>query len=283
MRCMNDPRTGPRISNVWLAVILLFGLAAAAQENQVFSYPVGRKAIISITNNYGPITVKPSASRQVSVTTVSHSDAIRFVNSQRGDRIDLRVEGDRPGTNLADYTVLVPSDAFISLRSSDGNLAVQGLSGDVVLETMTASVQVSGIRDAHLHVGTLGGPISLTDIRRSHLEVRSVSGNVDIHNVTESSVEVNSGRGRITYEGDPGSAGEYLLTSHSGDLDVSIPASAPVEIKSRTIEGEADQGFGAANHPPTISQKNGLLKPGIVSASRFVLRSFRGKIRLKRP
>jgi DUF4097 and DUF4098 domain-containing protein YvlB len=280
---MSDPRTGPRISNVWLAVIPLVGLLATAQENKVFSYPVGRKAIISITNNYGPITVKPSGTRQVWVTAVSHSDAIRFVNNQRGDRIDLRVESSRQGANLAEYTVLVPSDAAISLRSSDGNLAVQGLCGDVVLETITASVQVNGIRDAHLHIGTLGGPISLTDIRHSHLEVRSVSGNVDIHNVTESSVEVNSGRGRITYEGDPGSSGEYLLTSHSGDLDVSIPAGAPVEIKSRTIKGEADPGFPATNDLPAMGRKNGLLKPGIVSASRFVLRSFRGKIRLKRP
>jgi DUF4097 and DUF4098 domain-containing protein YvlB len=277
---MSDPHTGPRISNVWLAVIPLLGLIAAAQENKQFSYAVGRQAMISITNNYGPITVKPSGSRQVWVTTVSHSDAIRFVNKRHGDRIELRVESNRQGANLADYTVLVPSDAVISLRSSDGNLAVQGLCGDVVLETITASVQVTGIRDAHLHIGTLGGPISLTDIRHSHLEVRSVSGNVDIHNVTESSVEVNSGRGRITYEGDPGPAGDYLLTSHSGDLDVSIPASAPVEIKSRTIKGEADQ---AADDLPTIGQKNGLLKPGIVNASRFVLRSFRGKIRLKRP
>ena len=277
---MSDPHTGPRISNVWLAVIPLLGLIAAAQENKQFSYAVGRQAIISITNNYGPITVKPSGSRQVWVTTVSHSDAIRFVNKRHGNRIELRVESNRQGANLADYTVLVPSDAVISLRSSDGNLAVQGLCGDVVLETITASVQVTGIRDAHLHIGTLGGPISLTDIRHSHLEVRSVSGNVDIHNVTESSVEVNSGRGRITYEGDPGPAGDYLLTSHSGDLDVSIPASVPVEIKSRTIKGEADQ---AADDLPTIGQKNGLLKPGIVSASRFVLRSFRGKIRLKRP
>src|SRR5450755_1087553 len=47
-----------------------------------------------------------------------------------------------------------------------------------------------------------------------------------------------TGSGRITYEGDPGSAGEYLLASQSGDLEVSIPASALVEIRSRSINGE---------------------------------------------
>jgi hypothetical protein len=43
-------------------------------------------------------------------------------------------------------------------------------------------------------------------------------------NVTQSLIEAHSTSGRITYDGDPGMSGEYKLTSHSGDLDVSIPA-----------------------------------------------------------
>ena len=74
----------------------------------------------------------------------------------------------------------------------------------------------------------------------------SVSGDVNLRNVTGPSIEVNSGGGRITYVGDPGPVGEYLLTSHSGDLDVSIPASALVDIKARSIKGQADPGFPEA-------------------------------------
>ena len=66
-----------------------------------------------------------------------------------------------------DYTVLVPIDAFVSLRSSDGTIRAQGLRGDVILEAAAGSVEVTDIRDAHLHVRTLSGPISLTDIRGS--------------------------------------------------------------------------------------------------------------------
>ena len=58
---------------------------------------------------------------------------------------------------------------------------------------------------------------------------------------------MNSGSGLISYEGDPGPVGEYLLTSHSGDLDVSIPASAWVDIKARSIKGQADPDFPIAN------------------------------------
>jgi hypothetical protein len=109
-----------------------------------------------------------------------------------------------------------------------------------------------------------------------------VRGNVDLHNVTGPSVEVNSGAGRITYDGDPGRIGEYLLTSHTGDLEVSIPASAWVEIKARSIKGQSEPEFPNVASAPTMGQVNLTGKPGKIG-SRLELRSFSGKIRLKRP
>jgi len=270
-------------------LISLLALSAAAQDalqnkdKKEFTYTVGPRAVVSITNNYGPITVRPSPNRQVVVETVTHSAAASLVNEQHGDRIELRSMSTRQGANLVDYTVLVPVDAFVSLRSSDGTIRAQGLRGDVILEAAAGSVEVSDIRDAHLHVRTLTGPISLTDIRGSNLDIHSVSGNVSLRNVTGPSVEVNSGSGLISYEGDPGPVGDYLLTSHSGDLDVSIPASALVDIKARSIKGEADPDFPIVNGFSAARTGNLLLKPGTITGSRFELRSFRGKIHLKRP
>jgi DUF4097 and DUF4098 domain-containing protein YvlB len=264
-------------------VALLLMSMASAQKTKEFAYTVGPKAVVAITNNYGPITIKPSGSRQVVVRASSYSDATTFENEQYGNRIELRSHSLKPGTGLAEYTVLVPGDSRVMLQSSAGTLHAEGLNGDVVLEAGTASVEVSDIMHAHLHVKTLSGPITLTAIRNSHLDIRSVSGNITLHNVTESSVEVNSGRGRITYQGDPGPTGEYLLASYSGDLEVSIPAGASVEIKADSLEGESDKDFPESGGAGAIEKGNPLLKPGMVSKSRFVLRSFKGKIRLKRP
>jgi hypothetical protein len=257
-------------------------LLAAAQDKKEFSCTVGPLAVISITNNYGPITVKPSGSSQVLVETILHSDAVNLVNEQHGDRIELRSTSRRPGTNLVEYTVLVPAAAFVTLRSSDGTLRAQGLRGDVVLEAASGSVEVTDISDAHLHVKTLSGPITLTDIRNSHVDIHSIRGNVNLHNVTGPSVEVNSGGGRIRYDGDPGRVGEYLLTSHTGDLEVSIPASAWVEIKARSIKSQADPEFPTVSNVPRMGQINLMGKADKIG-SRFELRSFSGKIRVKRP
>jgi len=70
-----QPMAGARSHSVALAALAaifpLISLLAAAQEKKEFRYTVGPKAIISTTNNYGSITVKPSGSDEVVVTTVS--------------------------------------------------------------------------------------------------------------------------------------------------------------------------------------------------------------------
>jgi hypothetical protein len=152
---MTNGRKHSRISTVLLAVFSLLSLLAAAPGKKGFSCTVGPLAVISITNNYGPITVKPSGSSQVLVETIFHSDAVNVVNEQHGDRIELRSTSSRPGTNLVEYTVLVPAAAFVTLRSSDGTLRAQGLRGDIVLEAASGAVEVTDISDATLHVKTL--------------------------------------------------------------------------------------------------------------------------------
>jgi Putative adhesin len=279
---MTIARKHSRISTVLPAFFSLLSLLAAAQEKKEFSCAVGPGAVISVTNNYGPITVKPSGSSQVLVETIFHSDAVNVVNEQHGDRIELRSTSSLPGTNLVEYTVLVPAAAFVTLRSFDGTLRAQGLRGDVVLEAASGSVEVTDISDAHLHVKTLSGPITLADIRNSHVDIHSVRGNVNLRNVTGPSVEVNSGAGRIKYDGDPGRVGEYMLTSHTGDLEVSIPASAWVEIKARSIKSQSDPEFPNVSNVFTPGETSLMGKPGKIG-SRFELRSFSGKIRLKRP
>jgi hypothetical protein len=87
---MTNARKHSRIPIMLLAVFSLLSLRAAAQEKKEFNCTVLPGAVISITNNYGPISVKPSGSSQVLVETVSHSDTVSLVNEQHGDRIALR-------------------------------------------------------------------------------------------------------------------------------------------------------------------------------------------------
>ena len=67
------------------------------------------------------------------------------------------------------------------------------------------------------------------------------------------------------------------------DLDVSIPANASVDIKARSLKGKSEQAASNVDGVVPTDQKSLFLKPGVAGASRVVLRSFKGRIRLKRP
>lgn len=136
---------------------------------------------------------------------------------------------------------------------------------------------------ARVHVRTIDGPIALSGICNSHLDIHSVNGNVRIVNVARSRLNASSATGRIEYSGDPGADGEYLLSGRSGDLELSIPASALVEIKTHSSKEQLDQDAEQGNSTRGMLQKNLFFNPRTARASRFVVRSFSGTIRLKRP
>jgi hypothetical protein len=262
---------------------ILASLPGVAQIKKEVRFSVAPKPVISITNNYGPISVKASENNQVIVTTVAYSNDVRFLNEQHGNRIELRAECNRAGIGLAEYTVLVPAESTVSLHSLDGALYAQGLRGDAILEGLTSIAEVSDSTDAHIHVKTLSGSASLKNIRHSRLYINSITGNINVHNVTESLIEAHAGAGRITYDGDPGDSGEYKLTSHSGDLDVSIPADAIVQINAHSFADGTNQP-ATSDATQGVGNETRFIKPGAIrSGSRFVLRSFRGKIHVKRP
>lgn len=273
-----------RVSLLFLTALwVLVSMLGGAQITKEVRFTVGQKPVVSITNNYGSITVKPSGTDQVVVTTISNSDEVSFVNEQHGTRVELRVESKRSANRLAEYTVFVPATSTVTLRSLDGALYAQGLQGDVILEGSTSIAEVTDATDAHVHIKTLSGSASLKNSRHCRLYISSVTGNINVHNVTESLIEAHSASGRITYDGDPGTTGEYRLTSHTGDLDVSIPAGAVAQITAHSLAGGTDESASLGSTQVT-SQESPFVKPGLVrSGSRFVLRSFRGKIHVKRP
>lgn len=100
-----------------VVVFPVLSLLASAQSKKEFNYTVGSRAVISITNNYGPITIKSSRNRQVVVTTVSYSEDVSLENEQHGNRIELRSISPHEGSGLVNYTVLVPDDSLVRVRS----------------------------------------------------------------------------------------------------------------------------------------------------------------------
>src|SRR6266849_4140831 len=262
-----------------LSLFLIAACITVIAENKQehFSYTAGPKPLISITNQHGRIAIMPSSDNRV-VATVVHSDKVEVQAQQSGNRIELRSRLRNAAaheTDSADYQVLVPTDSFVMLSSSAGSLSAQNLEGDLVFEGTNASVDARGIRNAHIHVKTLSGPISLNRVLDSNVEITTISGDVNLQDVTRSFVSVHSGTGKIKYDGEPG-VGVYALTSHSGDIEVSLPTNASVQVTAESVKGRIENGFPVQRKASAIvlrgREKAFLGCPA--SAASLTLRSF---------
>ena len=267
-------------------MILAAAVCASAESRKEFRFTVGPGSVISIANQYGPITVKGGTGSQVVVNAILHSDQIEIDHTQSGSRVDVLthlLSDANSDTGRVDYEVSVPSDASVTLRSSSGVLHAEGLHGDVSLEGSQASVEVRDISDAHVHVRTLNGSVALTNIRNGHVEVTSVGGDVVLNSVNGPLVQVNSTSGKIRYEGDFANSGEYMLTSHSGDIEASAPNDASIDVTARSVRGKVENDFLLEpKHTPFVV-KAGSAFAGTMNkaASSVRLFSFSGRIHLK--
>jgi len=271
---------------LWV-VVLTGAVLASGQTRQEFHYKVHRRATISITNPYGPISVKPSLKKEISITAVVHSDKVEIDPNQRGSRIDVishLLAGADSDSGRVDYELLVPSDANVTLRSATGPLYAEKLHGDVIMEGNTANVDVHDLSNGHVHIKTLNGPVTVTNVNDGHVEITSVSGNVALKSVNGPFVQVNSTSGMISYDGDFGGGGDYSLMTHTGDILATAPSYASIEVVARSEQGKVENDFVLTPNHTSFVVRAGSAFAGTINkaASSVKLLSFSGKIHLKK-
>lgn len=267
-----------------LAVLAGTGMAQSRKE---YRYTVRPGANVTVTNEYGPVTVTSAGGNQVIVRATLASNKVEVDQDQNGNRVDILshlLQGATPDSGRVDYEVQVPADASVNLHTTTGMLRAEKLNGDVSIEGAAAPVDVRDISNAHVHVKTLNGPVSLTNIRQGHVEITSVSGDVTLTQVNGPLVQVNSTSGRIRYDGDFAFGGDYSLTSHTGDIDAVAPSDASFDVSARSVKGQVENDFPL--QPKThlitpIDKGRAFMGTAGKAASKVVLHTISGKIRLK--
>jgi DUF4097 and DUF4098 domain-containing protein YvlB len=262
----------------------------AAGTHKDYHFNVGPKSGISVNNPYGSVSVKPSSGNIVIISATLASDKVEVDNNLIGNRVDVQshlLPGADAQSGRVDYEIQVPADASLTLHSSTGSLHAEKLHGDVTLEGASATVDVRDISSAHVHVKTLNGPVTLTNVQDGHVEVDSLSGEVTLTSVTGPLVQVISTSGPINYIGDFGDRGEYRLTSHSGDIEATVPGSTSADVSARSVRGEVhdDIPLQPKSHtwfPITPGSAFWGTMGRATMSSTVVLRSFSGKIHLRK-
>ena len=272
-----------------MLALLTSATALAAGAKKECKYNASAESTVTIANQFGTIDVKPSSTPQVSISATPASDKVQVDCNQVGSRITAVTrfaQNADSSDGRVDYELSVPQQTNLSIRNAQGAIHLDGVRGDLTLRGDAARVDVSNVTNSHVHIQTVNGPVTLSHVDGGHIEVLSTSGKVAMTAVSAPKLTVSTTDGDISYDGDFGHGGEYWLSNHSGAIDVSLPASASVDVDARAPRGSVQNDFPlqAAKPQPGNALLSGHSFAGTSNSgsSSVQLRSFSGTIRVKK-
>lgn len=271
------------------------GLAAvlcAGQTHKETRMEIAPGGTVNIVNNGGSVNLKPGAGNQVVVAYTTHSDKVEVDQTSTADRrrIEIRTHvlpEQKPAAEESkiDYEITIPTGVSVSVSTATAPITVEGLSGEISLSSDTGQVTVSNVKRSHVHVRGVAAPVSLSNVTLGHVDIAANGGAVQLANVTGPKVSVATTSGNIAYQGDCSGVGSYLMTTHSGSIELTLPQTASVDLTARSVSGAVENDFPLQKKTHTsFVPKAGSSFAGTSNSgsSSVELQSFSGRIRVKK-
>ena len=247
---------------------------------------------VNIVNGGGSIALHSGAGHQLLVTYTVHSTKVEVdqstsANRQRVELLTHALPGEKPTADEAkvDYDVTVPAGVSVNATSTSAPITAEGINSDIGLSSETGQITVHNVAKSHVNVRSMTAPVSLKDVTMSRVDIQSAGGAVQLANVNGQRVSVGTTSGNIDYQGDPSGGGNYILTTHSGAIDVTLPATASVDLSARSTTGKVENDFPLQQKPHTSfvpQQGRSFAGTSNSGSSSVELQSFSGKIRVKK-
>lgn len=275
------------------AIVCFFALSVSAQQSRKeIRLDIAPGGAVNIINNDGSVALKSAPGNQVLVSYSASSDKVEVDHESTADkrRIEIRthVLGDAKAASNEEqvaYEISVPAGVSVSVSTATAPITVDGVSGDISLSSDTGQITLRNVARSHIHVRGIAAPVSLTNVSTGHVDVTANSGTVQLDNVTGPKVNVGTTSGNITYKGDCSGVGDYILITHSGNIDLTLPQTASVDLSARSVKGSVENDFPLQKktHTTFVPRAGSSFAGTSNSGSSSVeLQSFSGKIRVKK-
>jgi DUF4097 and DUF4098 domain-containing protein YvlB len=251
---------------------------------------LGRNGTFDLQNVSGDIVVTGGGGNEVRIDAVKR---VRHPNEAEGrallQAIEIRIEERNGSVEVrtdyprranwsggVDYTVALPRDANVVLRSVSGDMRISTLNGELRAETISGNLMattVQRIRQAKtisgdLEIGdsngddvigsTVSGNVVARGLKARSVDLQSVSGDLRMTDVESDRTFVRSISGNVDFSGRLAPSGRYEFQSHSGDVRVS-PFGAPgFSIEASTFSGDlrSDYPLTLQGNPPNNGFNN---------------------------
>ncbi|HYX54449.1 MAG TPA: DUF4097 family beta strand repeat-containing protein [Candidatus Limnocylindrales bacterium] len=279
-----------------LGVLTMASICAAAQAQSSSArkeahLDLAAGGAVTIVNNFGSINLKSDSGHQVVIAYTAHSDKIEVDQQVTPDkrRVEIRAHaiGDQKPTAdeaRVDLDVMVPAGTSVTVNSSTAPITADAANGDLSLFSDTGHITVQNVARSHVQIQTVGGPVALNNVS-GHVDVSTSGGAVQLSQVNGTKVKVGTGSGNITYKGDCSGGGTYAFRTHSGNIDMTLPQTASVDLTASSRSGQVENDFPLQTKThPVFVPKGGRSFAGTSNSgsSSVELQSFSGRIRVKK-
>jgi DUF4097 and DUF4098 domain-containing protein YvlB len=285
-------RNGIRYAAALGVTALLSSSAYSVDLRKEFRLDVAPSGTVTLTNNAGSINLKSNNGHQVIIAYTAQSNKVEVDQSSTNDHRRLEITthalpDQKPSADEArvDFEISVPAGVSITVNAATATITAENLSGDISLSSDTGQITAHDVSKSNVQVRSVTGTVNLSNINGGPVEVTSSTGAVQLANVTGPKVKIGTGSGNITYSGDCSGMGNYVFTTHSGAIDMSLPQTASVDITARSVSGDVQNDFPLSQKAHTsFTPQAGRSFAGTSNsgASSVQLQSFSGRIRVKK-
>ena len=294
-----------------LLLLVLGFLAAAAPVSRAADKPIDETRAapptgrVDIENVAGKVTISGWGQSQVSVKgTLAEDCTLDFTND--GDRTIVHVkcpESRRPGfsRNHGESTldIKVPSGSAVSASTVSAGIDVSGVAGDLNLETVSGDLSIQG-NPSRVESQSVSGKIDvLASTKRVSAESVSgdilirgperemdasvVSGGIRVEGGSFRSVEASAVSGDVLFDAALEDDARCEISSHSGTVDMTVPANTSAEFELQTFSGDIRTDFGKQGERTSKYGPGKTLDFTIGSGSaRVELNSFSGTVLVRK-
>jgi DUF4097 and DUF4098 domain-containing protein YvlB len=243
---------------------------AEANQTIVRTFKVAPGTSLDVFNMAGDVTVTGVSGDQIAVTAVkqvwggdgkAQLENIGVDFNETSGRLEVRTSLGRARNSQAEvsFTIDVPFDTPVFVRTISGDVTVAKVRGDLQVESTSGTVEATGtprvlrlktisgdvrITDASapdvLSASTVSGSVEARGLKARGLEVVSVSGDLVLFNTACDRAQLRTVNGNVQYVGSMSKGGRYEISSHSGDVRFELVGNGGFELSARTFNGEVN-------------------------------------------
>ena len=271
-----------KLITTFLAAVVVAGIASGAAavpakaDEWSKTYQVNGRAELRVMTSDGDVTVTGADQNQIDARVTTQGwklgpNDVQVVESQSGNNVSIEVRV--PHWNWSFFgghsrsvrvEVRVPRELDLDVRTSDGNVTAQGVSGKIQFDTGDGNVTASNIRgDIRMHTGDghieghgfdgsldadTGDGNLRVDGRFDALSLKTGDGNIDAQVASGSKIanswNLHSGDGHITLRL-PGDLNANL-DAHTGDgsITLDVPIQVSGSLSHSAVRGKLNAGGG---------------------------------------